>query len=205
MSNIRTHYDNLKVARDAPPKVIHAAYRSLSQKYHPDLNPNSPDADRIMAIINAAYEVFSDSIKRKQHDEWIAKMEETEEELFTANINKSPPPPPPSSKSIGSTFDFYKHIYNYWLWYLILGVFIWGVYTDNSSTQKNKPSTHNVKQDNKVQNNTGQIKEGARNSQNVGKQNNSPITPKYIRPVLALNGQPWPNKSGYIKGYKRLF
>lgn len=35
--------------------------------------------------------------------------------------------------------------------------------------------------------------------------NKSPVTRRYIRPTTAPNGQPWPNKSGYIKGYKRLF
>ena len=35
MPTIRTHYDNLKVARNAPPEVIRAAYRVLAQKYHP--------------------------------------------------------------------------------------------------------------------------------------------------------------------------
>ncbi|MCE3242682.1 MAG: hypothetical protein K0Q83_3189, partial [Deltaproteobacteria bacterium] len=28
MPKVRTHYDNLKVARDAPPEVIRAAYKS---------------------------------------------------------------------------------------------------------------------------------------------------------------------------------
>ena len=51
MSRVRTHYDDLKVARDAPPEVIRAAYRSLSLKYHPDYNPGDPRAARIMASI----------------------------------------------------------------------------------------------------------------------------------------------------------
>jgi hypothetical protein len=158
-----------------------------------------------MAIINAAYDVLSDPIKRKLHDEWIAKMEDAEDEIFTANINTPPPPPPVSPKNTGSTFDFYNHISSYWLLYLIVGVFIWGLTLDNASTSKSKQSTHNIKQDNKAQNNTNQIKEWLKDSQNTGKQNNSPIAPKYIRPLLAPNGQPWPNKSGYIKGYNRLF
>ena len=54
-----THYDNLKVARDAPSEVIRAAYRALTQRYHPDRNPD-PEAARIMQIINRAYEVLSD-------------------------------------------------------------------------------------------------------------------------------------------------
>lgn len=75
MARIHTHYDNLKVARNAPPEVIRAAYKTLSQKYHPDRNPNSPDAIRIIQIINSAYEVLSDPVKRQEHDHWIAKSE----------------------------------------------------------------------------------------------------------------------------------
>lgn len=75
MARIHTHYDNLKVARDAPPEIIRAAYKTLSQKYHPDRNPNNPDAMRIIKIINSAYEVLSDPVKRREHDDWIAQEE----------------------------------------------------------------------------------------------------------------------------------
>lgn len=75
MARIHTHYDNLKVARNAPPEVIRAAYKILSQKYHPDRNGNSENAIRIIQIINTAYEVLSDPTKRREHDEWIARTE----------------------------------------------------------------------------------------------------------------------------------
>lgn len=75
MARIHTHYDNLKVARDAPPEVIRAAYKTLSQKHHPDRHGNSPEAIRIIQLINTAYEVLSDPVRRKEHDEWIARTE----------------------------------------------------------------------------------------------------------------------------------
>lgn len=75
MEKIHTHYDNLKVARNAPPEVIKAAYRILSQKYHPDKNPGSKDAERVMALLNTSYEVLSDPVKRKEHDLWIEQKE----------------------------------------------------------------------------------------------------------------------------------
>lgn len=68
---IHTHYDNLKVAQDAPVEVIRAAYRSLCKKYHPDQN-SDPDAGRIMSLINRSYAVLSDPGQRRAHDEWIA-------------------------------------------------------------------------------------------------------------------------------------
>ena len=75
MARIHTHYDNLKVARDAPPEVIRAAYKTLSQKYHPDRHGNSTEAIRIIQIINSAYAVLSDPVKRREHDEWISRNE----------------------------------------------------------------------------------------------------------------------------------
>jgi hypothetical protein len=75
MAKIHTHYDNLKVARLAPQEVIRAAYKALSQKYHPDKNPGDEKAARIMAILNSAYSILSDPLRRKEHDEWIAAEE----------------------------------------------------------------------------------------------------------------------------------
>ncbi len=75
MAKIHTHYDNLKVARMAPPEVIRAAYKALSQKYHPDKNPGDEKAARIMAILNTAYSTLSDAQRRKEHDEWISAEE----------------------------------------------------------------------------------------------------------------------------------
>jgi len=75
MAKIHTHYDNLKVARLAPAEVIRAAYKALSQKYHPDKNPGDEKAARIMAILNSAYTTLSDPVRRREHDEWIAAEE----------------------------------------------------------------------------------------------------------------------------------
>jgi hypothetical protein len=77
MTKLVTHYDNLQVARNASPEVIKAAYRSLSQKHHPDRNPpqQRADCERVMRILNAAYETLSDPDKRREHDRWIAAQE----------------------------------------------------------------------------------------------------------------------------------
>jgi curved DNA-binding protein CbpA len=71
---IASHYDNLKVGRDAPVGVIKASYRKLSQKYHPDRNPD-PAALEIMKLINLAWDVLSDPERRARHDRAIAALE----------------------------------------------------------------------------------------------------------------------------------
>jgi len=75
---MHTHYDNLKVSRDAPQEVIRAAYKSLSQKYHPDRHADSEEANRVMRLLNAAYEVLRDPERRAQHDQWIVTQEKLE-------------------------------------------------------------------------------------------------------------------------------
>lgn len=75
MKKVRTHYDNLKVTRNAPTEIIRAAYKTLSQKNHPDRNGSSPESLRVMKIINESYSVLSDPEERKKHDVWIRQQE----------------------------------------------------------------------------------------------------------------------------------
>lgn len=75
MNKLHTHYDNLKVARDAPPEVIRAAYKTLCHKFHPDRHSDSDKATHTFQLINTAYEVLSDPARRLHHDAWIAKQE----------------------------------------------------------------------------------------------------------------------------------
>ncbi|AVO48319.1 hypothetical protein C6568_02925 [Melaminivora suipulveris] len=70
-----THYDNLKIARDAPPEVVRAAYRVLAQKYHPDKWADGGYATDVMQAINASYAVLMDAQERAAHDAWIREQE----------------------------------------------------------------------------------------------------------------------------------
>lgn len=77
MSKLRTHYDNLKVARNAPDSLIRAAYKVLLQQYHPDKveDAKKQEALRITKLIRESYDVLSDPIKREEHDKWIKEQE----------------------------------------------------------------------------------------------------------------------------------
>lgn len=75
MKSTRTHYERLNIARDAPPEVVKAAYKALTQKYHPDKNPGNDEAARTTAVLNRAYEVLIDPVARRQHDDWIDAQE----------------------------------------------------------------------------------------------------------------------------------
>jgi len=76
MANFRTHYDNLKVARNAPDSVIKAAYNALIQQYHPDkFEDLQEEVLRISKLITHSYEVLSDPVRRATHDLWIKEQE----------------------------------------------------------------------------------------------------------------------------------
>ncbi len=90
---LRTHYDCLKIARDAPIEVVRAAYRALSLKYHPDRNPGDAQAARHMALLNAAYEALSDPEKRREHDAWIRSVEPASHDRPAGEPNAFPRAP----------------------------------------------------------------------------------------------------------------
>ena len=60
-------YKVLQVSVDAEPEVVKAAYKSLSKKYHPDID-SSLSAQEKMKDINWAYRVVSNSERRKEWD-----------------------------------------------------------------------------------------------------------------------------------------
>jgi len=63
----RGYYATLGVSQDANFQEIKKSYRRLARKYHPDRN-KSPTAEETIRKINEAFEILSDTKKRKQYD-----------------------------------------------------------------------------------------------------------------------------------------
>jgi len=64
----RDYYEALGVDRDASPEEIKKAYRRMALKYHPDRNPNNPEAAERFKEVAEAYEVLSNEETRRRYD-----------------------------------------------------------------------------------------------------------------------------------------
>jgi len=151
MPKAQNHYEKLNIPRDAHPDAIRAAFKSLAQKYHPDKNPGELDAAGMMKAINIAYVTLSDPITRRQHDQWLAQVE-------TISIGKTRAYSNCSQNQNGTAFTMggarsfdqgqskasplsknntnkesskIGHIRYHWYWYLIILIFLSGIYVNN--------------------------------------------------------------------------
>lgn len=66
----RDYYEVLGIERGANLDDIKKAYRKLALKYHPDKNPNNPDAEEKFKEAAEAYGVLSDEEKRARYDRY---------------------------------------------------------------------------------------------------------------------------------------
>ena len=64
------YYEVLKVERTATDGELKTAYRKLAMEFHPDRNPNNPEAEEKFKICSEAYQVLSDPDKRAAYDRY---------------------------------------------------------------------------------------------------------------------------------------
>jgi molecular chaperone DnaJ len=66
----RDYYDVLGVARSATDEELKRSYRKLALQYHPDRNPDDPQAEEKFKEASEAYAVLSDPEKRRAYDRY---------------------------------------------------------------------------------------------------------------------------------------
>ncbi len=66
--NIFNPYIILGISKSVTQDEIKNAYRKMAKKYHPDLNPNNPEAEKKFAEIANAYDLLETPKKREKFD-----------------------------------------------------------------------------------------------------------------------------------------
>lgn len=70
MAKSKNYYQILGLSEQASAEDIKKSYRRLARKHHPDRNPDQPDAEERFKSIQEAYDVLSDSKKRREYDRY---------------------------------------------------------------------------------------------------------------------------------------
>ena len=66
----RDYYEVLGINRDSSESDLKKVYRRLAMKFHPDKNPDDPDAEKHFTEVKEAYEVLSNPEKRAIYDQY---------------------------------------------------------------------------------------------------------------------------------------
>ncbi|HZQ23217.1 MAG TPA: molecular chaperone DnaJ [Terriglobales bacterium] len=66
----RDYYEVLGLTRTCTEQEVKSAYRKMAMQYHPDRNPNNPDAEEKFKEVTEAYAVLADSQKRSLYDRY---------------------------------------------------------------------------------------------------------------------------------------
>lgn len=70
MSTQRDCYEILGVSKDSDADTIKKAYRKLAMQFHPDKNPNNPEAEEKFKEAASAYDILSNADKRAKYDQY---------------------------------------------------------------------------------------------------------------------------------------
>ena len=69
--NFKDYYKILKISRNANIDEVKKSYRKLAKQWHPDKNQGNKKAEDKFKEISEAYDVLSDSVKRKKFDDFL--------------------------------------------------------------------------------------------------------------------------------------
>lgn len=67
----KNNYELLEIPIDATQEEIRLAYHEMARRVHPDTNQDDPEAAELFLLIQQAYEVLSDPIKRSQYNDTL--------------------------------------------------------------------------------------------------------------------------------------
>ncbi|KAJ8910094.1 hypothetical protein NQ315_013231 [Exocentrus adspersus] len=80
-------YEVLALPKTATSDEIKKTYRRLALKYHPDKNPNNPEAAEKFKEVNRAHSILSDATKRNIYDNYGSLGLYIAEQFGEENVN----------------------------------------------------------------------------------------------------------------------
>ncbi|XP_063925214.1 dnaJ homolog subfamily C member 5 isoform X3 [Zophobas morio] len=80
-------YEILALPKTATAEEIKKTYRRLALKYHPDKNPNNPEASEKFKEVNRAHSILSDATKRNIYDNYGSLGLYIAEQFGEENVN----------------------------------------------------------------------------------------------------------------------
>lgn len=80
-------YETLALPKTATSEEIKKTYRRLALKYHPDKNPNNPEAAEKFKEVNRAHSILSDPTKRNIYDNYGSLGLYIAEQFGEENVN----------------------------------------------------------------------------------------------------------------------
>jgi curved DNA-binding protein CbpA len=101
-------YKVLQVAPNAEQEVIHAAFRALAMKYHPDRD-QSRFAARRMAELNRAYAVVRDPEERGRFDREARRAKFSYQRRDETSVGAPLRQAPPRASSAGTRLEFGRY------------------------------------------------------------------------------------------------
>jgi curved DNA-binding protein CbpA len=78
----QSYYEILGVPPTASEAEIRRAYARLVRQYHPDNNPGDPEAVRMTILINEAWEVLRDPVRRSAYDEAFRRSQRVSTQAY---------------------------------------------------------------------------------------------------------------------------
>ncbi|KAK1245986.1 hypothetical protein MKX07_005055, partial [Trichoderma sp. CBMAI-0711] len=89
------YYKFLGILQAAGTDAIRASYRKLALKYHPDRNPNNPQATAQFQLLETAYSTLFDPERRRVYD----LQYESIKQYSASDTGTNPPPPQADSNN----------------------------------------------------------------------------------------------------------
>ena len=86
------YYQILGVSENASQSEIREAYKKLIKQYHPDIYKGTPEyGEKVTQELNDAYDVLSNSEKKKEYDEILHPTQPQTTYTYTYTSYKEPP------------------------------------------------------------------------------------------------------------------